>query len=177
MTNSSFKLLTSSETNEHYTPHDIINATKEVIGEIDLDPASNLIAQQWIGATKFYTKEDDGMSKNWEGRVWLNPPYGKKSKDNYGAGKWFEKLHESYISGSVIEAIALGRGDSIGLKLLTKNYVWCDCDRISFLDEKGNIQSNPVPGSRIFYLGMRNTQFAKVFKQFGTILVNFTERG
>lgn len=34
---------------------------------------------------RYYTKEDDGLSKPWKGRVWCNPPYGRE------IGKWVEK--------------------------------------------------------------------------------------
>jgi len=38
---------------------------------------------------KFFTKEDDGLSKNWEGeRVFVNPPYGRDIK------KWIKKAYE-----------------------------------------------------------------------------------
>lgn len=35
-----------------------------------------------------YTLPTDGLSKEWRGRVWLNPPYGKETP------KWLAKMHE-----------------------------------------------------------------------------------
>lgn len=37
---------------------------------------------------KYYTKEDDGLSKEWYMSVWCNPPYGRE------IGKWVKKAHE-----------------------------------------------------------------------------------
>ena len=37
-------------------------------------------------ANKTYNKADDGLTKEWEGRVWLNPPYGRSTFT------WLEKL-------------------------------------------------------------------------------------
>ena len=56
------------------TPPYIIHA----LGPFDLDPCAPL-NRPWDTATKHYTVEDDGLSKPWEGRVWLNPPYGKQT--------------------------------------------------------------------------------------------------
>src|SRR2546430_17584816 len=65
------------KSNEWYTPSKYIETAREVLGSIDLDPASCELANRTVKADKYYTKEDDGLSKEWHGNVWLNPPYGK----------------------------------------------------------------------------------------------------
>lgn len=57
----------------------------EALGPFDLDPCSPL-NRPWDTAAKHYTIEDDGLSFEWEGSVWLNPPYGKQ------AAVWLERL-------------------------------------------------------------------------------------
>ncbi len=64
--------------NEWYTPQDYIEAARFVLGEIDLDPATHAVAQDWIQAKEFFTEQDDGLTKEWHGRVWLNPPYSRE---------------------------------------------------------------------------------------------------
>ena len=73
----------NSGENSWYTPTKIINSAIKVMGEIDLDPASSEIANQNIQAKKYYTEEDNGLSKEWYGKVWLNPPYSQPEIDNF----------------------------------------------------------------------------------------------
>lgn len=72
------QVLTSRATTSWFTPPETIGLVRAVLGEIDLDPATNLTAQAWIQAKDYFTKEQDGLSSDWGGRVWLNPyEYGK----------------------------------------------------------------------------------------------------
>lgn len=56
------------------TPKHIIDA----LGRFDTDPCCppNM---PWRTADRMLTKEDDGTTAPWVGRVWLNPPYGKEA--------------------------------------------------------------------------------------------------
>ena len=66
----------SSETEEHYTPTTIVEAGRLALGGFDLDPASCDEANVWIKAPRIFTREDDGFTRPWWGRVFLNPPGG-----------------------------------------------------------------------------------------------------
>ncbi len=55
---------------EWLTPPEVIAA----LGPFDLDPCAPLV-QPYPTALRTFTKRDDGLSRRWEGRVWLNPPY------------------------------------------------------------------------------------------------------
>lgn len=60
-----------SQTVDWLTPPEWIDA----LGGFDLDPC---VAETmpWPTAPVMWSKTDDGLSKSWFGRVWLNPPYG-----------------------------------------------------------------------------------------------------
>jgi len=60
---------------EWYTPQEYVDLARNVMGGIDLDPATHEIPQRRIKAEKYFTEKDDGLTKEWHGRVWLNPPY------------------------------------------------------------------------------------------------------
>lgn len=68
---------------EWLTPRDILLP----LGRFDLDPCAPII-RPWEIADTHFTIEDDGLSKPWHGRVWLNPPYGSYT------GTWMERLRE-----------------------------------------------------------------------------------
>lgn len=69
--NTSFEKVTNS-TDEWYTPPCIF----EPLGSFDLDPCAPVNPLWKIGKTN-YTQLDDGLCKQWTGRVWLNPPYSR----------------------------------------------------------------------------------------------------
>lgn len=61
------------------TPLSIVAA----LGKFDLDPCG---FPGWRTADRLICLPEDGLAANWEGRVWLNPPYGQE------AWAWLEKL-------------------------------------------------------------------------------------
>lgn len=90
-----------SESEEWYTPKEVIEAVIAVLGRIDLDPCSNDAESPNVPAAAHFTREDDGLAKEWFGRVFMSPPYGTQLP------RWTSKLLEEYESGRVEEAIAL----------------------------------------------------------------------
>lgn len=73
------------------TPPELIKA----LGTFDLDPCTP-VEMPWNTAGKMLSQErdGDGLSAEWNGRVWLNPPYGRKTF------AWLAKLakHKSGIA-------------------------------------------------------------------------------
>lgn len=70
---------------EWYTPPWVF---KKLNLEFDLDPCAPIGGVPWIPARQSYSISDDGLSKDWgTNLVWLNPPYGRHTKD------WLHKMH------------------------------------------------------------------------------------
>ena len=155
------QVMGSSESPEWYTPQDIVQLSIALLGEIDLDPCSNSHESPNIPAHNHYTKEDDGLSQPWEGKVYLNPPYGSEIP------QWVDKLVKSYGNG-VTEAIALlpGRIDTVWFQPL---YEYPMCNIRGRLQFENSPHHAPFP-CVIVYLGKRTEDFIKVFKDRGPIM-------
>jgi phage N-6-adenine-methyltransferase len=153
---------------EWNTPQDYVEAARFVLGEIDLDPATSSLAQEWIRAKQFFTEQDDGLTKEWHGRIWLNPPYSREKikpfidkmvaeieatrvtaaivlTNSYTDTAWFHKI------GPVTQALCFTEG------------------RIVFTDPDDG-PCKPTQGSVFFYYGPDVKTFETVFSAFGWVV-------
>jgi len=157
-----------SESIEWYTPAKYIEAARQAMGAIDLDPASTQMANNIVKAKRYITKDDDpdGLSQPWSGNIWLNPPYGK------GSGLFTTKLLEEFSSGRVKSAILLLNAygfDSFWFQPLW-NYTICFTDhRIEFYSPQKE-SGGPANANIFIYMGKNPELFRKIFKQFGHII-------
>jgi hypothetical protein len=151
-----------SLSNEHYTPPQYIEAARAVLGGIDLDPASCAEANKVVGATSFL---DDGLGTVWQGRVWLNPPYGRM------AGDFIVKLAAEYGAGNVSAAIALVNAhctDTSWFQPLWNGVLCFTNHRINFYGD--DERSGSTHGSVFIYFGPNRNDFVRHFKQFGAVV-------
>lgn len=151
-----------SQSNEWYTPQCYIDAVREVLGEIDLDPASNAEANRVVRARRYYDAATNGLEQPWSGRVFLNPPYGGEHVP------FVDRLIKEHEQGNVTAAILLvgGNFDTTWFApLFGYQICWVD-HRIPFYSLTAS-SSQPVRSSVFVYLGKERRLFRKVFRQFG----------
>ncbi len=153
--------------NEWYTPSEYAGMARDVMGGIDLDPASCEQANEAIGATTFYTKEDDGLTKEWTGRVFLNPPYNRDLMPAFVG-----KLKTSFIDGDVKQAVLLSHNntDTTWFHSLTSasSAICFPKKRIKFY--RDDEVAAPTNGQAFFYLGDRVEKFIEVFRDIGFVV-------
>jgi phage N-6-adenine-methyltransferase len=159
----------SSASAEWYTPAKYIEAARAVLGGFDLDPASNPKANEVVRASQFFTAADDGLSKEWRGRVWLNPPYGDDGRVN--TGTWCAKLIAEHRAGRVDEAVLLVNAvtDRKWFQQLWDFALCFTGHRIEFYTPNGTPQS-PISGNVFAYLGEARRCFAQHFEPFGAVV-------
>ena len=159
----------NSGKSEWYTPPEYIEAAKQVMEDIDVDPASCRIANKTVGAKTYYTKTEDGLTKRWPGRVWLNPPYSQPD-----IAKFCEALMEKYRAGETSEAITMVNNATetkwFQMILTEARAVCLIQSRVKFLDRLGNRTGTPLQGQAIVYFGPNVSEFGRVFSKFGCIL-------
>jgi phage N-6-adenine-methyltransferase len=152
---------------EWYTPREYIDAAVKVMGGIDLDPASSDKANETVGAASYYTIEDSGLDHDWQGRVWMNPPYATAL-----VTKFAEHLVENHKAKRVPEAIVLVNNATetywFGNMIRISSAVVFPQGRISFIDKDGEPSGAPLQGQAVLYIGSKHVnRFLTHFSKFG----------
>ena len=92
----------SSKTDLWYTPQDFFKKYDDVY-KFETDVCAT---DDNTKCAKYYTEEMDGLSQEWRGVCWMNPPYGRT------IGKWMKKAYESSLSGTTVVCLVPARTDT-----------------------------------------------------------------
>src|SRR5688572_6331257 len=96
------KILFSKKSDEWGTPQYLFDELNREFG-FTLDVCASKDNYKCIG---YFTKHDDGLSKDWSNDVcWMNPPY-SCIKD------WIRKAYEESVKGSIVVALVPARTDT-----------------------------------------------------------------
>jgi ParB family chromosome partitioning protein len=154
--------------NEWFTPPEYIEIARQVLGEIDLDPATHASAQQFIQAREFYTEDDNGLVQDWHGRVWLNPPYAQPFIKQF-----IDKLCAERRTGRVTGAILLTHNytDTRWFRQITKlaDAICFAKTRVRFI-QPGGKPASPTQGQAFSYFGDDVPSFESAFCKVGFIV-------
>ena len=91
----------SSKTDLWYTPEDFFKKYDKYKFEIDVCATDDNAK-----CDKYFTEEIDGLSQEWKGVCWMNPPYGRTIK------QWMKKAYESSLAGATVVCLVPARTDT-----------------------------------------------------------------
>ena len=92
----------SSKTDLWYTPQDFFKKYDDVY-KFETDVCAT---DDNAKCAKYYTEEMDGLSQEWRGVCWMNPPYGRT------ISKWMKKAYESSLTGATVVCLVPARTDT-----------------------------------------------------------------
>jgi phage N-6-adenine-methyltransferase len=129
-----------SESNEWGTPQELYDELNKEYG-FTLDPCAT---SENAKCNKYYTKEDDGLSKDWSREiVFMNPPYGRE------ISKWVKKASET--KSAVVVCLIPSRTDT----KYWHNYIFPKAHKIMFIKGRlkfsGHKNSAPFPSAIVVF--------------------------
>ena len=138
------------QTNTWFTPQEIVTT----LGPFDLDPCTQTFRPYDTAARHICEDAGEcGLASKWEGRVWLNPPYGK------AITKWLGKLadHGNGIA-LVFSRTETGWGQAMIGRADAVNFLK---GRIAFIRKDGKPSTNAGTGSMLLAFGRENVEAIK----------------
>lgn len=149
----------NSGNNEWYTPADYVSLAREVMGSIDLDPATSEVAQETVNAATYYTAETNGLDKPWGGRVWMNPPYASDL-----IGRFVDKLMEEMpnIEQAIVLVNNATETEWFNKMISRASAVCFPRSRVKFYMPDGKTGA-PLQGQALLYFGENVGGFIEKF--------------
>lgn len=156
----------NSGVNEWYTPKEYLDLARAVMGGIDLDPASSDAAQKAVQAGQYFTAENSGLDHEWEGRVWMNPPYSSALVKEFSR----KICHSAKVTQAMILVNNATETDWFQAMTARAEAVLFPSKRIKFIDVDGNPSGAPLQGQALIYFGKNKDKFIQFSKKYGTVM-------
>lgn len=132
----------SSATDLWATPQTYFDKVSIAHGPFDVDVCA---LPKNAKAPVYFTPEIDGLTQEWKGTCWMNPPYGR------GIGAWMRKAYESAQAGAKVVCLVPARTDTAWWHdYAAKGDVHFIRGRLKFGDAKN---SAPFPSALVVFDG------------------------
>lgn len=178
---------------DYYTDPRITAAAREVMGSIDLDPASSSLANKSVKAIRWYGPDDNSLERHWDGNIWLNHPFGRREEPCQADCKKRHKHHAikffgnaAWIKKLMQELRADHLHQSLNITYACTSEAWFQplldfpqcflSPRTNYYLPDGTIKKGVTKGSVVTYLGPNVDRFAAIFQQFGKIKIRYVPR-
>lgn len=188
---------------EYYTDPAYTNLARQLLGGIELDPASSPAANRHVKADRIFTIDDDGLSQPWTCKtLWINHPFSRgearcttdRSKCNKKVCKdrgyhideripsnkeWIDKLVNSFKTGAI-------RGEALSITYAATSETWFRplqqypqvylVPRCNYFLPNGKIKKGVTKGSVITFLTRERDRihdFQSIFGNYGEVHVPY----
>ena len=151
---------------EWYTPDAVLALVRDVLGQIDVDPASCAVAQATVQARTFYTIDDDGLRQPWPGTVFCNPPYKLPDVARF-IGKLCEELDAQRTTAAIVLVNNATETDWFQRAFAQADAVCFPDGKIHFVSATRNGLAGPCVGQALLYYGPDPRRFCTVFAALG----------
>lgn len=156
---------TVGKSQTHLTPREFLDA----LGQFDLDPCA-AFPRPWDCARVNWSVTDDGLSRQWFGRVWCNPPF-----DSRIAGQWVRRMAAHRHGILLIHA----RTETMWFRPIWEgaSAILFLHKRVKFLDQQGIRQKN-CSGAPVVLaaFGDRDAKILAGCGLAGTLVTEWSER-
>ena len=137
------ELMFSSKTDLWATPQDFFDKYNAKYG-FQLDVCAT---KENAKCSRYFTIDDDGLSQEWNGICWMNPPYGRNIKH------WVKKAYESSLNGATVVCLLPARTDTAWW------HDYCIKGQIEFIRGRlkfgGSKNSAPFPSAVVTFGGQK----------------------
>lgn len=167
------KSKTKRDSDSWFTPSMYTDMARDVMGEIDLDPFSSKVANDHVKAKRYFDVNSDAFKQQWfqdQGRVFMNPPYGRKLIDA-AVDIFLTNLANESISQAIVLVNNATETRWFHLLLSYANAICFPDRRIAFETHDGKHVSGNTRGQVFFYFGHKNNRFEDVFGKIGAVLI------
>jgi len=136
----------TSLTDEWATPQAMFDELDKEFG-FTLD----VCADTWnYKVANYFDKEADGLSQQWTGTCWMNPPYGREIK------AWMAKAFQSAEAGATVVCLVPARTDTAWWHdYAAKGEVRFIRGRLKFVNRQGKGDSAPFPSAVVIFKGSK----------------------
>jgi hypothetical protein len=149
---------------DYFTPPEIVNAAREGMGAIDLDAASHWLANREHKIPRYFHIGYSAFEHDWEGCVWLNPPYGDNER-------WWSRALDFIETGQVEQICILSPvwafTTQIAQPLMARSTAMTLLSPTpKFWGNSANREGSNMPHA-IVYIGHRPAEVLRAFGAFG----------
>lgn len=163
-------VMLSSQSDRWFTPPHILELVRQVLGHIDLDPATD--PSNPTGAQRFYTS--GALDKDWTAStIYLNPPGGKLGNKSKVALFW-DKLMNSKFDHAIFAMFSLnGLQTTQASSLSALDFPLCvPKKRVRWIDPLKPGANSPTHANAFVYVPQRldvTEDFRNVFYELGDV--------